>query len=59
MIDLGRKMWIYQDRQFGLAEHIDESRRDNLAGGVDGALSWRGREIADGGDLAVANAEIA
>ena len=57
--DFGRQMRVDQDRQLGLAEHVDEARRDHHAVRVDGALGLRRAEKADGGDAAVANADIA
>ena len=42
-----------------MAEHVDEAGSDDFAGGIDGALAGRGRQIADGGDLSVADADVA
>jgi len=49
---------VDQDGQFLLAEHIDKAGGDDFAGGVDRTLALGGREIADGGDFAVADADV-
>ena len=50
---------VDEDRQLGLAQHVDEAGSDDFAGGVDGALARGSSEIADGGDFAVADADVA
>ena len=49
---------IDENGQFRLAEHVDEAGGDDFAGGVDGALARSCGEIADGGDFAVADADV-
>ena len=49
---------VDEDGQFRLAEHVDETGRNDFAGRVDGALARGGGEIADGGDFSVADAEV-
>ena len=58
-IDFRRQARFDEDGEFGLAEHVDEAGCDDLAGGVDGALAGRGGQVADGGDFAIADADIA
>ena len=58
LVDLRRQARIDQDRRFRLAEHVDESGRDDFALGVDGALARGGGKIADGSDPAVANSDV-
>ena len=57
--DLGGQARVDEDGELGLAEHVDESGRDDFAGGVDGALGGRTGEVADGGDAAIADADVA
>ena len=52
-------MRIDQDRELGLAEHVNKTRRDNHAVCVNGAFCLRRAQKADGGDTSVANADIA
>src|SRR5689334_8699051 len=52
-------MRIDQDRQLGLAEHVNEARRDDHAVRVNGALCRGAAQKSDGGDTAVANADVA
>ena len=59
LVDFRRQARVDEDGQFRLAEHVDESGRDDFAGGVDGALARCSGEIADGGDLAIADADVA
>src|SRR5580700_11160570 len=59
LVDFGRQARFDEDGQFGLAEHVDEAGRDDFAGSVDGALSGRGSQVADGGDSSVADADVA
>jgi hypothetical protein len=58
LVDLGRQMRIHQDGQLGLAEHVDESGRHHHAARIDGALGGRARQIADGGDPALPDADV-
>ena len=57
--DFGRQMRVHQDGQLGLAEHVNEARRDDHAVRVNGALGLRRAQKADGGDASVANADVA
>ncbi len=57
--DFGGQARVDEDGELGLAEHVDESRRDDFAGGVDGAFGGRLGEVADGGDAAIADADVA
>ena len=59
LIDFRGQAGVDEDGEFGLAEHVDESGGDDFAGGVNGALTRRGSEVADSGDFSVADAEIA
>ncbi len=59
LIDFGRQTRVDEDGHLGLSEHVDEARGNDPATSVDGALAWVGRQIADGGNLAVTNADIA
>ncbi len=59
LIDLRRQVRVHQDGQFRLAQHVDESGRDHHAVRIDGALRGRAFQVADGGDLAGANGDIA
>ena len=59
LIDLRGQARIDQDGQLRLAQHVDEAGSDDHAVGVDGARALRVAQIADGGDLAVANADVA
>lgn len=52
-------MRVDQDRQLGLAEHVNEARRDNHAVRVNGARGLRRAQKADGGNASVANADVA
>jgi hypothetical protein len=59
LIDFRGQARVDQNGQFRLAEHVDEAGRDDLAGGVNGALAGCGGEVADGGDFSVADADVA
>ena len=59
LIDFRRQTRFDEDGEFGLAEHVDEAGRDDLAGGVNGALAGRGSKVADRGDFSLADADIA
>ena len=51
-------MRIHEQRQFGLAEHVDESRRNDASCGVD-ALPCRGLvEPPDRGDVSRADTDV-
>ena len=52
-------MRVDQDRQLRLAEHVNEARRDHHAVRVNRPLGLRRAEKADGGDVPVADADIA
>lgn len=52
-------MRVDQDRQLGLAQHVNEARRDDHAVRVNGAFGLCRAQEADGCDTAVANADIA
>src|SRR5439155_11588117 len=54
----GRQVRIHQNRQLGLAEHVDEARSYHHTAGVYGALGRRVRQIANHGNLTVANADV-
>ena len=56
--DFRRQAGVDEDREFGLAKHVDEAGRDDFASGVDGACAGRGGEVANGGDFSVADAEV-
>ncbi len=58
LVDLRRQVRIYQDGQLGLAEHVDESRGHHHAARIDGAPGGRARQIADGGDPALPDADV-
>jgi hypothetical protein len=57
--DFGREVGIDQNRQIRLPQHIDESRSDHLACGIDGPLRGRISQSAYGGYAALSNGEIA
>jgi len=59
LMDLRRQARVDQDRQLGLAEHVDEARGDDPTRGVDGALARSRAQGTDGGDAAVADADVA
>ena len=52
-------MRVDQDRDLGLAKHINESRRDNHAVRVNRPFGLRPAQKANGGDSPIANADIA
>jgi len=58
LVDLRGQARIDENGEFRLSQHVDESGRDNFAGGVNRARAWRGHQIADGGDLSIANAQV-
>src|ERR1051326_501634 len=57
--DFGRQMRVDQDRQLRLAEHVNEARSDDHAVRVNRPLGLRRAEKADGGDVPVADPNIA
>src|SRR5580765_3538682 len=59
LIDLRRQARIDEDRQLGLAEHVDEPGRDDLSVRVDGAITCLRGEAADRGDAPVTDADVA
>ena len=59
LVDLRGQAGIDEHGQLGLAKHVNESRRDDLAGGVDGLPARRSGQVADGGDAARADADVA
>src|SRR5689334_10310274 len=52
-------MRVDQDRELGLAKHVNEARRNDHAVRVNGAFGLRRAQKADGGNFAVANADVA
>ncbi len=50
---------IDENSELGLAEHVDESGSDNHAVSIDGARALSGGEIADSGDPAITNPDVA
>lgn len=52
-------MRVHQNRELGLAQHVNESRRDDHAVCVNGAFGLGRAQKADGGDASVANADVA
>ena len=52
-------MRVHQDGQIGLAEHVNESRRDDHAVRVNGARGLCRAQKADGRDASVAYADVA
>jgi hypothetical protein len=58
LVDLRRQMRVHQDGSFRLSEHIDEAGRDGKTGGIDSLFGSRGIQMADGGDMAVANRNV-
>src|SRR6266550_4376595 len=59
LIDFRRQAGVDEDRVFRLTEHVDKTGSDHFAAGIDGASARRGAEIADRGNLAVANSDVA
>ena len=59
LIDLRGQARIDQDGELRLAEHVDEAGSDDHAAGVDGASARGIAKIANGGDLAAADADVA
>ena len=59
LVNLRGQARIHQDRQFRLAQHVDEAGGDDHAVGINGARALRVAQISDGGDLAAANADVA
>ena len=49
---------IEQHRVVGMGVDVDEAGADHLAGGVDHVGCLRRREVANGGDTAVADADV-
>src|SRR5947209_5980817 len=58
LINLRRQAWVDENRSLRLTEHVDESWSNNSPGSVDGSFTWRRGEVADGGDFAIADAEV-
>ena len=56
--DFRRQVWIHQDGELGLPQHIDEARRRHHAPRVDGAPGRGLRQRADGGDASVADGNV-
>ena len=52
-------MRVDQDRELGLAKHVNEARRDNHAVRVNRPLGLRRAQKTDGGKASIANADIA
>ncbi len=59
LVDLGGQAGIDEHGELGLAEHVDEAGSDDVAVGVDGAAAGLGGEVADGGDAALADGDVA
>ena len=59
LIDFRGQAGIHQDGQLRLAQHVDKAGSDNHAVDINRARALRGAQIADGGDLAVADADVA
>src|SRR5208283_5408746 len=59
LINIRRQARIDEDCRFRLAQHIDEAGSDDFALGVNRKLARGRREIADGGDTAVADSDVA
>src|SRR6185503_16264821 len=58
LTDLRLGRWIDEQRVLGLAEHVDEAGRDELAARLDAATRTGAREVANGGDLVAADADV-
>src|SRR5689334_25273220 len=52
-------MRVDQDCQRGLAQHVNEARRDHHTARIKGAFGRSAAEKANGGDASVANADVA
>src|SRR5262249_45512183 len=59
LINFGRQARIEKDGEFRLTEHVDETGGDDFARSINSALALGGREMTDGGNFAVANADVA
>src|SRR5258708_37070507 len=59
LVDLRGEARIYQDGDLRLSKHVDETGSNNHAARINGAIARRLAEIADEGDLATANSNIA
>jgi len=52
-------MRVDQDRELGLAQHVNEAGRDHHAVGVNGLLCAGMRKVTNGGDATVAHTHVA
>ncbi len=59
LVDLRGQARIHQDGQFRLAQHVDKAGSDDHAVDINRARALRVAQISDGGDFAVANADVA
>lgn len=57
--NLRRQAGVDKDGVLRLSEHVDETGSNNHVARIDGASAWCGVEIADEGNLPVANSDIA
>ena len=56
--DLRRHLWLDQHRQFRLAQHVDEARRDDLAMGIDRLFARGSFQIANRRDVPRTDANV-
>src|SRR5205085_3452905 len=58
LIDFRRQARVDENRQLGLAKHVDKAGSDHLAASVKGAPTGSGGEVADGRDFSASNANV-
>ncbi len=56
--EFAQRTIVEQERDFGLAEHVNEARCDDTAVGIDFAFRMSVVQISDGGEAIAANADI-
>ena len=57
--DLRGQTRIDQDGRLGLPQHVDEAGSNDFAAGINRPFASRFREVADGGDSAITDADVA